>query len=128
MYLIKRYGLSVFFLCCMLTAGAFTQEDLELLDTELNRKEVYEAQKQEHIRSISQLDTSRYSKLLLLFHEYKSYSYDTAYWYVDQLYDEACQRGNSDDLAQVQLGRAFLHLSSGLFKESTDIFQSLNPD
>ncbi|MBR1425834.1 MAG: hypothetical protein IJ609_03695 [Paludibacteraceae bacterium] len=128
MYLLKRHNLLVLMLLLTaMSAKALTEQDLLLLDSELERKTLYETQKQENIHAIRQQDISHYDMLLRLFDEYKSYSYDTAYWYVDQLYDETLRHGDNNALARVQLGRAFLNLSSGLFKESSDIFLSLNP-
>lgn len=107
-------------------AWSFTKDDLHLLETELSKKGEYEQLKNERIRTINALETDKYNRLLLLFEEYKSYSYDTAYWYVEQLADEAAALKDSEKQVQVQLKRAFLDLSSGLFKESADIFQSID--
>ena len=126
MHLLTKHNLLIFaLLLTAISARAFTEEDLLLLDNELERKTLYETQRQQTILAIQQQDISHYDMLLRLFDEYKSYSYDTAYWYADQLYDESLRHGDNNDLARVRIAQAFLNLSSGLFKESSDIFISI---
>ena len=101
-------------------------EDLALLKHTIQQRHIYQQEKQQRIQLLQQAPISNYERLLALTEEYQSYSYDTATIYVEKLIDEAILSKNNDLLAQAQIKRAFLYLSSGLFKESSDVFQAIN--
>ena len=107
---------------------AFTQEDIAFLETELAKKEQYNAIKQHRIDSIRSTDTNTYAQLLALTLEYQSYSYDTATIYVEKLLDEATHLNSYEKMVQARVRHAFVFLSSGLFKESADVLEALADD
>lgn len=107
---------------------AFTQEDIAFLETELAKKEQYNAIKQHRIDSIRNADTNTYAQLLALTLEYQSYSYDTATIYVEKLLDEATHLNSYEKMVQARVRHAFVFLSSGLFKESADVLEALADD
>ena len=109
-----------------LESRGVTPQDLALLDDALSHKEVYAQQKYDQIRAITDSNLSTYDRYLLLTEEYQSYSYDTATLYVEKLTDEATTVGDADKIAEAQIKRAFLFLSSGLFKEAADVFENID--
>lgn len=105
---------------------ANVDSDLTALNQALAEREVYQQQKQERIQFLQQAPMSHYERLLALTEEYQSYSYDTATIYVEKLLDEALLSKESNKIAEAQIKQAFLYLSSGLFNESSDIFQTID--
>jgi len=116
-------------LCALLpnTAWTYTTDDLQLLDRELARKTQYDANKINRILMIHAGNLPRYEQLELLFDEYKSYNYDTAYIYTTKLLDEAQMMGSRERTDEARLKQAFIYLSSGLFHESLTVFESITP-
>lgn len=112
-------------LCIAVVAYGFTKEDIQLLEDEMAKKEMYDAAKQERISHVINADLSETEKNLLLFEEYKSYNYDTALIYAHHLLDEAAAKRDQQAYIAARLKLAFAYLSSGLFKECDDVFESL---
>jgi hypothetical protein len=106
--------------------SATSDSDLKALNHVLEERELYQQQKQQRIQFLQQAPMSHYERLLALTEEYQSYSYDTATIYVEKLLDEALLSKETNKIAQAQIKQAFLYLSSGLFHESSDIFQSID--
>ncbi|MBO4250269.1 MAG: hypothetical protein J5884_03330 [Paludibacteraceae bacterium] len=102
--------------------------DIEQLDLELQQKAYYDRQKHLRIEQIRQDPSiSTYHKCVLLFEEYQSFNYDTAFSLVNKMLDEARLLSHPDYQAKAELKRAFIYLSSGLFHESLEVFNSINP-
>lgn len=120
----------IYIICALLLAHvgliASSDSDLAALNEVLAEREVYQQQKQQRIQLLQQASMNHYDRLLALTEEYQSYSYDTATIYVEKLLDEALLSKESNKIAQAQIKQAFLYLSSGLFKESSDIFQAID--
>lgn len=118
------------FICALLLSNlgllATNDSDLNNLVQVLEEHELYQQQKQQRIHYLQQAPMSQYDRLLALTEEYQSYSYDTATMYVEKLIDEALLSKDNNKIAQAKIKQAFLYLSSGLFKESSDIFQSID--
>ena len=111
-----------------LSAHAMQQSEIDLLDQELQLKAAYDAAKHRRIEKIEQDNSiSTYEKYVLLFEEYQSFNYDTAFSLVNKMVDEARLLGHPDYQAQAELKRAFIYLSSGLFHESVAVFSSIDP-
>lgn len=121
----KRIGIICAMCFSMMHIVANIDSDLAMLQAVLEQRCVYQQQKQQRIEDLQRAPMSNYQRLLALTEEYKSYSYDTATIYVEKLIDEALLSKEADKIAQAQIKQAFLYLSSGLFKESSDIFQSI---
>ncbi len=62
----------------------------------------------------------------LLFDEYKSYKYDSAYVYANKCFDIATQLNDPVKINIAKEHFAFCYLSSGLFKEAFDILNSID--
>lgn len=118
-----------FTLCAgCLSAHAMQQSEIDLLDQELQKKAVYDHRKHLRIDDIRQDESlSTYERYVLLFEEYQSLNYDTAFSLVNKMVDEAQLLGHPDYKAQAELKRAFIYLSSGLFHESVAVFSSIDP-
>lgn len=111
-----------------LSAHAIQTAEIDLLDQELQKKAVYDHRKHLRIDDIRQDESlSTYERYVLLFEEYQSLNYDTAFSLVNKMVDEAQLLGHPDYQAQAELKRAFIYLSSGLFHESVAVFSSINP-
>ncbi len=105
---------------------ANTDANLDTLEIVLEQRHIYQQQKQQRIQYLQQAPMSDYQRLLTLTEEYQSYSYDTATIYVEKLMDEALLSKDNNKIVRAQIKRAFLYLSSGLFSESSNIFQSID--
>lgn len=123
-----RSTLVILTLLLSLGSYAFTQKDLQELDQHLSSKAAYDSQKRQQIASVASSSLSNAERYYRLYLEYRSYSYDTAYYYLDQLQDEAILLHDDSLRVSTDIGRAFIYLSAGLFKESSDVFASLEPD
>lgn len=106
------------------------------MDKFLSEKEMYLKEKIGRIQQLEdQLKTTNvkqnaeltfeiYDKL---YTEYKSFSYDSAYKYVNLVNELALETGNVDLIHYSQIRMGFTLLSSGLFKESIDLLELINP-
>ena len=111
-----------------LSAHAMQQSEIDFLDQELQKKAVYDHLKHLRIDDIRQDESlSTYERYVLLFEEYQSLNYDTAFSLVNKMVDEAQLLGHPDYQAQAELKRAFIYLSSGLFHESVAVFSNIDP-
>ena len=111
-----------------LSAWGMQTAEIDLLDQELQKKAVYDHEKHLRIDDIRQDESlSTYERYVLLFEEYQSFNYDTAFSLVNKMVDEAQLLGHPDYQAQAELKRAFIYLSSGLFHESVAVFSSIDP-
>ena len=123
----RKISLLLFLLPFCISLFAFSHADLQWLDDELMLSDYYRQRKRETIAAIQNAELTPYERLLALTTEYESYSYDTATLYLGKLIDEATILNDPRLLAQAQIKSAFLFLSSGLFKESADVLEDLQP-
>ena len=110
---------------------------LDSLDTELVNKKFYLKVKYDSIKelkndiqkfTLSQDDKNLYKNYLLLFDEYRSFKYDSAYYYLELAKSEAILLKDPDLLSRTKTKEGFVLLSSGLFKEALDTLNSINID
>jgi Domain of unknown function (DUF6377) len=134
----KRF---LYILCCFLIfaapamASSETEELLKELENCILNKDKYLVQKQERIndlvRKLQKAGSNKNSLIEIyekLFSEYKSFIYDSAFKYVIKINDLADESGNPYLINRARIKMGFSFLSSGLFKESLDIFNNLKPD
>ena len=98
------------------------KQELKTLEQALSQRPWIEEQKRVKIDSLNRaaaLSSAPYEIYKQLYEEYRSYNYDTALLYVRFMEREA----TSDRQPEVQLSRAFVYLSGGLFKEASDILE-----
>jgi tetratricopeptide (TPR) repeat protein len=109
-----------------------TGKALKELDEYIGQKDYYVRIKEGRITSLKQSLSSRVddrNKLDIyssLFDEYKSYKYDSAYVYAHKCLDMATHITNPDKIMEANGLIAFCYLSSGLFKEASDIMSSID--
>jgi len=118
------------------------KNDLTELDQLIRQKETFLQKKREKIQDLKkELEAARvrqqprvtFAVYNQLYSEYKSFIYDSAFYYVNRMNEMARQMDHPDTLAEVQIKMGFTLLSSGLFKESLDILgnirtENLNPE
>lgn len=113
--------------------GAFANKysiksDIQRLDMVLDQRAYYDLCKRHRIDSLTLLlDTAKtpYTIYKCLYEEYKSFNYDTALVYTQNMYEEALLMQQPALLAEADLSRAFVYLSGGLFKEAYDLLSHL---
>lgn len=105
------------------------------LDEALVARSVYEKAKlqkidDERIKYLQLPDSEkegRFRQAELLYEEYKSYKFDSAFNYVLTLNKLAYELNDPSKIATARLKMGFILLSSGLFKEAIDTMLSINP-
>ena len=113
-------------------AQSVTDSLLNQLNTALTNKDVYVSRKQEAISELKQqlsnagTDNTKYGIYELLYEQYKSFNYDSAYVYSKKLQATAIALNNRQLIASSKMKLAFTLLSSGLFKETLDELNSTN--
>ncbi|GEP51271.1 transcriptional regulator [Flavobacterium noncentrifugens] len=108
---------------------------LDELDRALMKKDIYMQQKYAKIKAIdrnihkytlSKDDRNLYNSYISLFEEYKSFKYDSAYYYLEQAKSKAFLLKDSEMIAKSRIKEGFVLLSSGLFKEAIDTLNSID--
>lgn len=106
-----------------------TEPLLQELDKALANKETYVKQKYNRIntlkKNINKFTLSRnnkglYENYVSLFDEYKSFKYDSAYYYLEEAKSVAFLLKDRQVLDHTRIREGFVLLSSGLFKEAID--------
>lgn len=105
------------------------------LDKVLLQKEFYMKQKYAKIKSLknsvnkftlSKDDKNLYHTYLSLFDQYKSFKYDSAYYYLEAAKGKAFKLKDGQMIARTRIREGFVLLSSGLFKEAIDTLNSVD--
>ncbi|GAA4312261.1 DUF6377 domain-containing protein [Mucilaginibacter gynuensis] len=102
------------------------------LNEVLNNKETYINQKQDRIKALREqlantaAPRDRFTVYLQLYDEYKTFSYDSSYSYAKKLQTTAAQLNEPVLIATAKMKMAFTLLSSGLFKETLEVLNSIN--
>mgnify|MGYP003301097135 FL=1 len=104
------------------------KSDIQRLDEVINQRPYYDLQKRQRIDSLTLLlDTAKtpYAIYKYLYEEYKSFNYDTALLFTQNMHHEAQLMQQPHLVAEADLSRAFVYLSGGLFKEAYDLLSHL---
>ncbi|MDR2653577.1 MAG: DUF6377 domain-containing protein, partial [Prevotellaceae bacterium] len=133
---IASYIVVLYFGCSYFTAcatGIDISADLDSLDYYISKQDEYTLQKENRIRAIKENisqtkneNDKLYAFYNELFKEYKSYIYDSAYVCVEKLLELSYILNDDCKITESNLKLGFCYLSSGLFKESFDIFSQIN--
>lgn len=108
---------------------------LKELDKAILNKEVYLKQKYAKIKelkrnvnkfTLSEDNKNLYKSYMLLFDEYQSFKYDSAYFYLEKAKQKALVLKDSKLIAKIKIKEGFILLSSGLFKEAIDTLNSID--
>ncbi|WP_091141330.1 DUF6377 domain-containing protein [Flavobacterium caeni] len=128
--------LSLIALLAALTISAKERPILGELDRILLKKDIYMRQKYARIKSLntsehqftlSKDDRNLYHTYMALFDEYKSFKYDSAYYYLERAKTKAWDTKDVQLLSRARIKEGFVLLSSGLFKEAIDTLSSIDP-
>lgn len=127
--------LSLFFLLTTFSFFAKGNDPiLEKLDAELQKKDFYVKKKYTAIKELkthvekfilSKDERALYTTYMSLFNEYRSFKYDSAYYYIEEAKDVALKLKDPELLAKTKIKEGFVLLSSGLFKEAIDTLSSI---
>lgn len=108
---------------------------LKDLDKVLATKDTYVKQKYVRINALkksvhkftlSQDNQSLYTTYVSLFDEYKSFKYDSAYYFLEKAKSRAFALKNPQFISKTRIKEGFVLLSSGLFKEAIDTLNSID--
>jgi hypothetical protein len=134
MKLAKRQLLLLFLIC--ISFSGFSQSKSDSLLNELNnvlqKKDVYIEKKQERIAALRAKSLSagnlraRFLVYQALYEEYKTFSYDSSYSYAKKLSQTAEVLKDPVLIASAKMKMGFTLLSSGLFKETLEVLNSIN--
>jgi hypothetical protein len=123
-------------LCCCFIPKARAQSVNDSLINELNiailNKDVYVKKKQDAIDQLkSQLNKAntqaqKFNVYQSLYEQYKSFNYDSAYTYAKKLQFTSIQLNNPQLIASAKMKLSFTLLSSGLFKETLEVLNSID--
>jgi len=110
-----------------------TTDNLEnILNTAIANKDIYVKRKLETINKLNtQLKRAislkqKFAACQSLFDQYKSFRYDSAYYYAKKLEEISLQLNDSYLIGSARMNMAFTLLSSGLFKETLEKLNSIN--
>ena len=128
-----KKSFSFLLLLLLSIGGAFANKyaiksDIQRLDEVLHQRPYYDLQKRQRIDSLTLLlDTAKtpYAIYKCLYEEYKSFNYDTALLFTQNMHHEAQLMQQPHLVAEADLSRAFVYLSGGLFKEAYDLLHQL---
>ncbi|MCO6149164.1 DUF6377 domain-containing protein [Flavobacterium sp. NRK1] len=110
---------------------------LDSLDRSLQKKDIYIKQKYVRIKelnrnihkyTLSNDNRNLYYDYMNLFEEYKSFKYDSAYYYIEQAKSKAILLKDNKLLSLSKINEGFVLLSSGLFKEAIDTLNSIQAE
>jgi hypothetical protein len=111
-----------------------TDSLITVLKSELNKKSIYDGQKELRIKNLKQkleagskagYDT-QYAICGALYEEYKVYQYDSAYVYAQKLLDISNLTRNIAKQNESRIKIGFLLLSSGMFSETFNCLKQIN--
>lgn len=127
--------------CLLITSGEnhAIQNDsiIKKLDNSIRLKDSYVKKKHRKIafekdmaekQAYSGNRAGLYDSYLLLFREYKSFQYDSAYHYIELAKLLAYELKDPLKINQAKINESFVLMSSGLFKEAIDTLSSIKPE
>lgn len=90
-----------------------------------NKKEQDITYLREQLKSTTS-DRSRYDLSTRLYKEYRSYKYDSAYCYAERMLEYATRLNDNNLVSESKIALAFSCVSAGLYKEATEISNSID--
>lgn len=114
-----------------------TDSIIQKLENAISKKNIYIKSKQTKIALVKK-DAEKhaysgnrkalYNAYLSLFKEYKSFQYDSAYFYIEQAKFLAHELKDSLKINQTKINECFVLMSTGLFKQATDTLNSIKTE
>lgn len=129
----------LFIILFLFTSSRLNSQDkipgLKQLDLEIARKDIYiqkkhraisalKTQLQKHI--VNRDNQKLYYDYLSLFKAYKTFKYDSAYFYLEKAKEMASALENPELQNSIKIQEGFILLSSGLFKEAIDTLNNID--
>lgn len=120
------------FLPIMVSAGNEVDSLLKVLDARIVNSQVYCDKKESTINyyrrklQSTSADTARYPIYASLYHEYRSYKYDSAYSYAGRMLRLAEKTKDPNLIVTSRVALGFSCLSAGLYKEAVEIAYSVD--
>lgn len=130
----RLFGISIAFSSLFISAQNIDPV-LDSLDRELANKKFYLKIKYDSIKVLKNNvqkftlnnDTGNlYDQYILLFDQYRSFKYDSAYYYLELAKSKAYLLKDPELLSKTKNKEGFVLLSSGLFKEALDTLNSID--
>lgn len=126
-------SLFLLFIGFLPSAAQNHEQGIEKLKLMLQEKESHDTKKLHRIEqlkaSLNRADqkdlNNRYLTYLKLYHEYKTFKYDKAFYYAHELQKVSEQIKDPAKIAYAKLKLGFILLSSGMFKETFDSLSTL---
>ena len=122
---IRLYLLCVLFSLPLISSASNGKwsEELNKLDASLSQKSVYEQRKLDEIKALKRnlrtaSQTDKFKINRMLFDQYSSYQYDSAYVYANHLLSQALKERNCDYELKARCDIVFCLLSAGLYIEA----------
>lgn len=130
----KKLQLIILFAFVLIIPDSFgIPVSLDSVDYYISRQSYYDNKKEEYIQKIQKEitlnkndDQQLYALYVMMYDEYRSYIYDSAYVCVEKLIDISSKLKDQNKMISSRVKLGFCYLSSGLFKEAFDILTSLN--
>jgi len=120
----------------VLSMSLFANNDidslLKVLDSSVDNYQVFSSQKEEQLNKLKELlrytnnDDQRYKICGQLYDDYKSYKSDSALTYAQKKLQIAEKMNNRWNLTDAKLNLASIMGTSGMYKESMDILETIN--
>ena len=115
-------------------AASDTDKPVEELAQALDHKTAYFNQRIGRIATLTGQfnahqadDEAKFTLGQRIYQEYKSFKYDSAFTYAQRLTQIATEIRNPEKMELAKLNLAFIHVSSGMFKEAFEILASIRP-
>lgn len=118
--------------CASALASDEADKSLKELDGYIGQRDHYIQLRENRINILKQRvtsinnDTERFEVYSSLFDEYKSYKYDSAFVYAQKSFTTAQKLSDLNKIIEAKRQIGFCYLSSGLFKEASDIMKSID--
>lgn len=132
----SKYFIFLFFYFHCIKFFSFQNDSiLNQLELTIRRKNIYLLEKYKTIESLKKEvtkylheddKTKLYDNYLLLFKEYQSFRYDSAYYYVEKAKSISRKTNDPLKLSRIKINEGFILMSSGLFTQAIDTLSSID--
>lgn len=128
--IMKRHVFTLLLFLSAFLLSATNRQDLDSLFHYMQLAPQYDSLREQRLESYHRLLQSggadKYSVYCHLYEECRSYNFDRAIGYVEEMASEARLQNDSDKIAHAAIQKGFAYLSAGLFKEGSDLFEELD--
>lgn len=128
-----RFLFPLLFFAVPICAKETTDSLLMVLDKELQQEATYVEHKVQRISALmDQLKNTnkellpQYNMDSIIYEEYKSFHYDSAFSYIIKLQNTAYQLNDEPKITSTKIRQGFIFLSSGMFKEAFDTLSTIH--